>query len=249
MKGIILAGGTGSRLYPLTAVTSKQLLPVYDKPMIYYPLSILIKADIKDILIISTPQDIGNFARLLGDGSDYGVSLHYQIQESPRGLAHAFILAKEFIKDDNVAMILGDNIFILQDEDINKIKNINPVGATIFAYRVNNPEAFGVIEFKNGQAISIVEKPEQPKSHYCVTGLYFFDNKVVSYAESLQPSARGELEITDINNIYLQNRELEVRTLDKSFWIDAGTPENLLLASNCIYSLEKYYNCKFGEIK
>ncbi len=241
MKGIILAGGSGTRLYPLTMVTSKQLLPVYDKPMIYYPLSTLMLAGIREILIISTPEDTPKFKNLMGDGAQFGLKLSYAVQESPDGLAQAFIIGEEFIGDDSVAMVLGDNIFygsgfghILRQAG----KNQNM--ATIFGYYVENPTAFGVIEFnENGVPVSIEEKPEHPKSNYAVTGLYFYDNKVVEYAKNLKPSARGELEITDINKIYLENGNLDVKLMGRGFaWLDTGTVDSLNDASNFIKTIE-----------
>ena len=249
MKGIILAGGSGTRLYPLTMVTSKQLLPIYDKPMIYYPLSVLMNAGIKDILIISTPQDTPRFKDLLKDGSQFGVSLSYKVQPSPDGLAQAFILGADFIGDDTVSMILGDNIFYghgLKKKTIEAatIKD----GATIFGYYVDDPERFGIVEFdKNGKAISIEEKPEKPKSNYCVTGLYFYDNNVVEYAKNLKPSRRGELEITDLNRIYLEKGKLNVELLGAGFtWLDTGTHESLVEASNFVKTIEDHQHRKIA---
>ncbi len=252
MKGIVLAGGSGTRLYPLTRVTSKQLLPVYDKPMIYYPLSVLMSAGIREILIISTPTDTPRFEALLGDGSQFGISLSYKVQPSPDGLAQAFILGAEFIGDDTVAMVLGDNIFTghgLGHKLHEAVKNAEEGrGATVFGYYVDDPERFGIVEFdENWHAISIEEKPQQPKSNYCVTGLYFYDNKVVEYAKNLKPSARGELEITDLNRIYLENGQLNVDILGRGFtWLDTGTHESLFDAGNFIKTVEQHQHRKIG---
>ena len=237
MKGIILAGGSGTRLYPLTKVTSKQLLPIYDKPMIYYPMSVLMNAGIRDILIISTPEDTPRFKELLGDGNHFGVQLSYAVQESPDGLAQAFIIGEEFIGGEPVAMVLGDNIFFghgLKKRLRKAVKNAEKgQGATIFGYYVDDPERFGIVEFdKLGKAISIEEKPAKPKSNYCVTGLYFYDSRVVEYAKGLKPSARGELEITDLNKIYLEQEKLNVELLGQGFtWLDTGTHESLVDAT------------------
>ena len=249
MKGIVLAGGSGTRLYPLTKVTSKQLLPIYDKPMIYYPLSVLMNAGIRDILIISTPDDTPRFEALLGDGKQFGLNLSYKVQPSPDGLAQAFIIGEEFIGNDSVAMILGDNIF--QGQGLKKrlrAAAAKEKGATVFGYYVDDPERFGIVEFgANGKAISIEEKPEKPKSNYCVTGLYFYDNKVVQYAKNLKPSARGELEITDLNRIYLENDELEVTLLGQGFtWLDTGTHESLVEATNFVKTVETHQHRKIA---
>ena len=245
MKGIILAGGSGTRLYPLTMVTSKQLLPVYDKPMIFYPISTLMLAGINDILIISTPDDLPNFERLLGDGSQYGIHLTYKIQPSPDGLAQAFILGEDFIGDDSCAMILGDNIFygagfghILERAKENVEINHR---ATIFGYHVDDPERFGIVEFdKNRKVLSVEEKPSKPRSSWAVTGLYFYDNRCVEYAKSLEPSARGELEITDLNRIYLEQDQLDVKLLGRGFsWLDTGTMSSLIEAANFVQTIQK----------
>lgn len=252
MKGIILAGGSGTRLYPLTMVTSKQLLPIYDKPMIYYPMSVLMNAGIRDILIISTPADTPRFQDLLGDGHQFGVNLQYAIQPSPDGLAQAFIIGKEFIGDEPVAMVLGDNIFAghgLKKRLQAAVENAETgKGATVFGYYVDDPERFGIVEFDHeGKAISIEEKPEHPKSNYCVTGLYFYDNRVVEYAKNLKPSARGELEITDLNRIYLENNTLNVELLGQGFtWLDTGTHESLVEATNFVKTMESHQHRKIA---
>lgn len=252
MKGIILAGGSGTRLYPLTMVTSKQLLPIYDKPMIYYPMSVLMNAGIRDILIISTPQDTPRFHELLGDGYQFGVHLSYAVQPSPDGLAQAFIIGADFIGTDTVAMVLGDNIFTgqgLHSRLKDAVQNAEEgKGATVFGYYVDDPERFGIVEFdKDGKAVSIEEKPKHPKSNYCVTGLYFYDNRVVEYAKNLTPSARGELEITDLNRIYLENGTLNVELLGQGFtWLDTGTHESLVEATNFVKTIEDHQHRKIA---
>lgn len=251
MKGIILAGGSGTRMYPLTLITSKQLLPVYDKPMVYYPLSTLMLAGIRDILIISTPHDLPNFERLLGDGSQFGINLSYKVQPSPDGLAQAFLLGEDFVGDDTCAMVLGDNIFygsgfrtLLREAASNVIEGM----ATIFGYYVNDPERFGIVEFDEyGQVISVEEKPSEPKSNYCITGLYFYDNRVIEYAKQLKPSGRGELEITDLNRIYLEAGSLKVQLLGRGYaWLDTGTMDTLVEASEFVQMIEKRQGIKIS---
>lgn len=252
MKGIILAGGSGTRLYPLTTVTSKQLLPVYDKPMIYYPLSVLMDAGIRDILIISTPQDVPRFQELLGDGERFGIHLYYDQQSSPDGLAQAFLIGEAFLGSDTVAMVLGDNIFVghgLQKRLYAAVENAQSGrGATIFGYYVDDPWRFGIVEFdRQGRAISIEEKPAEPKSNYCVTGLYFYDSRVVEYAKTLKPSERGELEITDLNRIYLEKGRLNVELLGQGFtWMDTGTHESLADATNFVKTVEQHQHRKIA---
>lgn len=255
MKGIVLAGGSGTRLYPLTMITSKQLLPIYDKPMIYYPLSTLMLAGIKDILIISTPRDLPNFKNLLGDGSAFGLNLSYKEQPSPDGLAQAFILGEEFIGDDSCAMVLGDNIFygngfskILREAVKNAEENKR---ASVFGYYVEDPERFGVVEFdKDGRVISVEEKPKCPKSNYAITGLYFYDNRVVKYAKEMKPSARGELEITDLNRVFLELGNLDVKLLGRGFaWLDTGTMDSLIDAGQFVQMVEKRQGIKISAIE
>jgi glucose-1-phosphate thymidylyltransferase len=254
MKGIILAGGSGTRLYPLTLVTSKQLLPIYDKPMIYYPLSVLMLAGIKEILIITTPQDVNNYKKLLGNGSQFGIHLEYAEQPIPNGLAQAFIIGETFIGHDDVALVLGDNIFygngfksLLKDS----FENAKKGKATIFGYYVSDPERFGIVEFdQKGKVLSVEEKPKNPKSNYCITGLYFYDNRVVKYAKKVKPSIRGEFEITDINRMYLEDSTLDVKLLGRGFaWLDTGTIDSLLEASEFVRIIEKRQNIKISALE
>jgi glucose-1-phosphate thymidylyltransferase len=249
MKGIILAGGSGTRLYPITLGISKQMLPIYDKPMIYYPLSVLMLAGIRKILIITTPSDLPNFKRLLGDGSDFGIELSYAEQESPEGLAQAFIIGEKFIGTDRVCLILGDNIFYgYSFSKMLKSAILRKKGATLFAYHVTDPKRFGVVEFdKNKKVMSIKEKPKNPKSNYAITGLYFYDNRVIKIAKSLKPSSRGELEITDINNAYLKLDDLNVEIMGRGFsWLDTGTHETLITAGHFVQAIEESQGLKIG---
>lgn len=251
MKGIILAGGLGTRLYPLTKVVSKQLMPIYDKPMIYYPLSTLLSAGIREILIISTSKDLTSFKELLGDGKDFGCVFKYEIQEKPRGLAEAFVIGESFIGDDSVALILGDNIFYGSGLEKTLQNNINPNGGVIFAYHVQDPKRYGVVEFDSqNRAVSIEEKPEKPKSNFAVPGIYFFDNSVIEISKNIKPSKRGELEITDVNKIYLNRQALKVQILDKgTAWLDTGTFSSLMQASHFVQVIEERQGKKIGCIE
>lgn len=252
MKGIILAGGSGTRLYPITKATSKQLVPIYDKPMIYYPLSVLMLAGVKDILLISTPEYVGRFEELFGNGQEIGLNIEYTIQEEPRGLADAFIVGADFIGDDAVALVLGDNIFYGAglSEKLQEAA-LKTSGATVFGYQVKDPERFGVVEFdKDGKALSIVEKPEHPKSNYAVTGLYFYDNDVVEIAANVKPSERGEIEISDINQAYLERGDLDVQVMGRGYaWLDTGTHDSLLEASSFIATIQKQQNLKVASLE
>lgn len=252
MKGIILAGGSGTRLYPITKSTSKQLVPIYDKPMIYYPMSVLMLAGIKDFLIISTPEYTSQFEQLFNDGSDLGLNIQYKVQPQPNGLAEAFILGEEFIGDDSVALILGDNIFYGANlSEMLQAAAAKKKGATVFGYQVRDPERFGVVAFdENQKAVSIVEKPEQPKSNYAVTGLYFYDNDVINIAKSISPSERGELEISDVNQAYLDRGDLDVQVMGRGFaWLDTGTHDSLLEASSFIATIQKQQNLKVASLE